>query len=148
MPLEEQKAIIRWGLGVLWNQGQLGVLHEALAPGSVVHDPLVGDVRGLDEITSLVCAYRTGFPDIFFQVAEQIAEGDTVATRFVATGTHTGDFAGAAATQRPVRIAGVVLGRFADAKLVELWWIWDTLGLARQLRLPRGWRPRLPQAAA
>jgi predicted ester cyclase len=145
--LEEQKAIVRWGLDVLWNQGNFAVLEEALAPGSVVHDSLVGDARGIDEIGRIVRAYRTGFPDNHFSVEQQLAEHDIVATHFVATGTHTGDFVGAAPTHRGARVAGVTLCRFAGVKLVESWWIWDTLALARQLGLPRDWSPEPPLGA-
>jgi predicted ester cyclase len=41
-----------------------------------------------------VSIYRTAYPATHFTVEDQIAEGDKVATRWIAIGTHRGEFMG------------------------------------------------------
>ena len=62
-----------------------------------------------------------------------IAEGPWVASRFVLTGTHRGEFYGIPATRRTIEISGVDLLRIHDGQIAE--WIYheDTLSIFRQL---------------
>jgi predicted ester cyclase len=48
-------------------------------------------------------------------------------------GTHQGDGLGVAPTGRRVRVAGIVMARIEDGKIVEAWNNWDQLGLLRQI---------------
>jgi predicted ester cyclase len=66
-------------------------------------------------------------------VDDQFAEGDKVATRWTARGTHTGEIAGIAPTGRDVTVTGLTISRFASGKVVEEWSTWDTLGMLVQL---------------
>ena len=136
---EERKAICRWGYEVLWNTGALEVITEAVADEVVVHDVVNGELHGPDEIREVVVAYRTAFPDIHFTIEDQFAEGDTVVTRWTATGTHEGELGGAPATGKSGRLIGVNISRFDGLKIVEVWETWDGLGLVHQLGLPRRW---------
>jgi steroid delta-isomerase-like uncharacterized protein len=137
---EERKAICRWGYQELWNTGNLDVIAEAVAADVLVHDVVNGELRGRDEIREVVVAYRTAFPDIQLTIDDQIAEGDTVVTRWSASGTHTGPLGGAPPTGRSGRLIGVNISRFSGLQIVEVWEMWDGLGLVHQLGLPRRWR--------
>lgn len=79
--------------------------------------------------------WRAAFPDLEVVVDHVIADGDKVAIRWTARGTHTGNGNGLAATGRKVETSGTVLLRFEDGKLAEEWVAGDTLGLMRQLGL-------------
>ena len=68
-----------------------------------------GQGPGLDGLKDILRAMRAGFPDIVFSIQEQITEGDKVASRFEWTGTHKGEFLGIAATDRHVRVWGIVM---------------------------------------
>src|SRR5678815_781673 len=48
-------------------------------------------------------ALWTGFPDLQVTVEDMVAEGEKVAWRLVARGTHTGEFRGVAATGKTVK---------------------------------------------
>ena len=62
-----------------------------------------------------------------------VAEGDYVVERFTASGTHRGEFMGAAPTNRTVTMPGINIFRFRDGKIVERWRNLDVLGFLVQL---------------
>ncbi len=76
---------------------------------------------------------HSGFPDWNSIIDEQMAVGETVMTRYTVQGTHTRDFLGIPPTGRQIDVAEVVLFRFVNGKIREIWAIGDELGLLRQL---------------
>jgi predicted ester cyclase len=62
-----------------------------------------------------------------------IAEGDRVVCRERITGTHRGDYMGLPATGKRVEYNEIVIGRFADGRIVETWGVVDVLSLMKQL---------------
>ena len=72
---------------------------------------------------------RAGFPDLRLSIKEQISEGEKVVSRFEWTGTHRGEFLGVPATERPVKVWGMVIDRLQDGKIKETRILMDTLGL-------------------
>jgi steroid delta-isomerase-like uncharacterized protein len=66
-------------------------------------------------------------------VHDQVAEGDTVVTRWSAAGTHAGDFAGVPATGRLVTVSGIHIHRVRHGRLTEHWEELNLLGVLRQL---------------
>ena len=84
--------------------------------------------HGTDGARRSVSLYRQLFPDLQFEVLEQVVQGSRVASRWQLTGTHRG---------RAVRIWGIVISRLESGKIVEDWAATDTLSLIRQLGL---WR--------
>ena len=140
MALEERKAIMRYALLEMWNEGNLDVIEAALAPDAVIHAGVDGDLDAARGLREVVNAYRAAFPDLEFTIVDQIAEGDLVATRYTATGTHDGELGGVAPTGRRATITGINVCRFDEGAIVEAWDTWDTFQLVRQLGLPRRWR--------
>jgi predicted ester cyclase len=74
---------------------------------------------------------RGAFADMRLTVEDQVAEADTVVTRWRGEMTHTGDLGGVAATGRRVTIAGITIDRLEDGKIVEACRSIDALGLLR-----------------
>lgn len=64
-----------------------------------------------------------------------IAEGDMVAVRLTASGTHDGEFMGSPPTRKRFSTDHGHWHRLADGRLVERWAVRDDLGMARQLDL-------------
>ena len=58
-----------------------------------------------------MAATHAAFPDIAVTVYDRVAEEDKVVTRWSATGTHTGSFAGVAATGRSITVTGIHIHR-------------------------------------
>jgi predicted ester cyclase len=73
------------------------------------------------------------FPDYGGVNEEQIAEGDSVATRWVYHGTHQGEFYGVAPTGRTVTFTGISFSRFADGVMVDVVIESDELSVLRQI---------------
>jgi predicted ester cyclase len=86
------------------------------------------EYHGLDGVRRSTAFYRALFDDLAFEVVDQVAEGDRVASRFVLTGSNRG---------RTVRLWGIVISRFRDGRIVEDWSAFDSLELLRQLGLVR-----------
>jgi ubiquinone/menaquinone biosynthesis C-methylase UbiE/predicted ester cyclase len=75
-----------------------------------------------------VALYLELFPDLRFEVEDQVSEGDKVASRWILRGTHRG---------RQVVLRGIVISRFEDGRIIEDWAVSDTMDLVRQLGLRR-----------
>jgi predicted ester cyclase len=92
---------------------------------------------------------RGAFPDLRYTVEEVIVEGEVIAARWIARGTHAGELRGpmgqVGPTGRTVSFAGVTMGWVANGTATgDSWAIADFLGLLRQLGSPA---PRVAQPA-
>lgn len=76
---------------------------------------------------------RCAFPDLGLTVEEMVAEGDMVAVRFTARGTHQGEFLGVPATGNRVAWEVISVVRVACGKIAERWSQSDVAGLKQQL---------------
>ena len=132
MTTTANKALVTRYYDEVLNQRNLAALDDLLAPdfASWLSD---GTRLGRAEYRDAVLASHEAFPDLVVEVLDQLAEGDKVATRWRAAGTHRGPFAGIPATGRPVTITAMHLHRVADGKLTEHWEEIDVLRLLRQL---------------
>ena len=79
--------------------------------------------------------FRSAFPDFHMAIEDLIAEDDKVVGRFTQTGTHRGEFMGAAPTGRQVGFTEIAIVRIAGGKVVESWFQPDMLSLYQQLGL-------------
>jgi len=73
------------------------------------------------------------FPDMKLTILDQIAEGDKVAMRGKMTGTHQGEYMGAAPTGKQCYYTYIAIDRIEDGKVVESWLEWDKSDLMRQV---------------
>ncbi len=85
-------------------------------------------------------ALLAAFPDLCMTVEDLITGDDKTVARVRLTGTHKGEFMGAAATARRAEMQLVDIMRFDGAGLVaEHWGVADLLSLMQQLGLvPEG----------
>ena len=77
--------------------------------------------------------YQAAFSDALWHVEDMLAEGHTVVTRWVGTGTQDGDLPGIPAAGGKVAVPGVWYQRLENGKVVESWQVWDTLRMLQQL---------------
>lgn len=133
MSLEQNKQVVRRWIDAGVNAGNLSIADELFESDVLAHTP-EGDVRGVDEgPKASVRLLRGAFPDLQFTVEDMIAEGDRVAARFAAQGSHRGDFMGIAPTERAVSFNGMYIYRLSGGRIAEVWVSLDALGLLRQL---------------
>jgi steroid delta-isomerase-like uncharacterized protein len=130
---DANKSVSRRLVEEAFNQGKYDVIEVLIVPTFVNHDPATGDVTGVDGVRQNIDGYRSAFPDLKITIEEQLAEGDLVATRWTAKGTHKGELMGIAPTGKEATVTGLTLDRIKDGKIVESWNNWDTFGLMRQL---------------
>jgi steroid delta-isomerase-like uncharacterized protein len=129
----ENKAQLRRIYEEMFNQGDLAIADELIAPDFLNHAAPPGSNRGPESMRQLITMLSTAFPDMHYTVEELVAEGDTVVTRVTVSGTHRGPLQGIPPTGRSIRQAQMHFIRFRDGKVVEHRAVRDDLGLMRQL---------------
>jgi predicted ester cyclase len=77
--------------------------------------------------------FMAAFPDQQLAIEDQFAEGNTVVTRWLFSGTHQGALMGITATGKPVALKGISIDRVQDGAVVEHWAQMDQVGLMQQL---------------
>jgi steroid delta-isomerase-like uncharacterized protein len=133
---EENKALARRWAEDLMNQRNVDVAEEIYASDFVGHDPTMPEeVRGVEGRKEFYSMYLIAFPDAQITIEDQLAEGDTVATRWTGRGTHQGELMGVPPSGKRVEVAGVTISRIEGGKIVEDWDSYDNLTTLQQLGL-------------
>jgi steroid delta-isomerase-like uncharacterized protein len=131
---DELKRIARLEIEEIFSKGNLDLVDEIVSPEYVIFDNGRAEpVRGRENLKAAVRAMRSAVSDFVVTVDEQLAEGDTVMTRWRATGTHTGTLFGLAPTGRPITMHGIDIERFDDGQFAEVHSVWDTYAVLRQI---------------
>jgi predicted ester cyclase len=89
----------------------------------------VHGTRSRTALTRYHADLRASFSDLRFDVHENVGvlvEGDLVGLRTIITGTHTGDYAGVAATGNAIQTSASHVFRVLDDEIVEHWPVLDT----------------------
>ncbi len=126
------------------NGRKLEIAPDLFHANHVYHDPASPWVgSGPDGMKQLISAYQTAFPDAEWTVHEVLSSGNTVMTRWTATGTHKRSLQGITATGREVAVTGIWMHRFTGGKIIESWNHWDMLGMLQQIGVvPMLWQRR------
>lgn len=136
MSTEQNKAVSRRWYLEMFNEGDLAVADEINTADYTNHNPYAppgGFGSGPQASKNVVTLYRNAFPDIRFTVEDQIAEGDTVATRWTARGTNTGSLNGMPPTGKCAVVTGISMDRYEDGKMAETNVSFDMMGLLQQI---------------
>lgn len=102
-------------------------------PGLVDHNPAPGHEPTLAGFKQKVAGFKALFPDLAEDMQDIIASGDTVATRWVVTGSLRQDFMGIPATGQTVRVEGMNFYRLKDGRVTDIWTQFDGVALMQQL---------------
>lgn len=118
----------------IFGAGNYELAHELIASEGMGHDSARPDpVTGPGGVIESARSYRDAFPDLRLTAEQVIADGDYVAIRWTARGTHRGDLFGIAPTGKETTVTGITIDRWQDGKIQESWTNWNTLGLLQQL---------------
>ena len=132
--VDENKAIIYRLIDEVWNQRKVDILDEIVAPDAAIHSPTVPDLsRGPEGAKQYVRLFWAAFPDLQVTTDDIVAEGDKVALRWSAHGTHQGRLMGIKPTGKPMTITGQAIYQIAAGKIKEDWINADALGMLQQL---------------
>jgi len=115
------KEIVRRFSDELWGRGDFAAADEVLAPDLIEHNPLPGQGPGRDGHKQVVALFRSAFPDLHVVTEDLVEEGDRVALRWRAEGTHRGDLMGLSPTGKRVALSFIEILRIARGKIVERW---------------------------
>jgi steroid delta-isomerase-like uncharacterized protein len=115
------KEIVRRFSDDVWGKGDFTAADEVLASDLVEHNPLPGQGSGRDGHKQLVTLFRSAFPDLRITTEDLVSEGDRVALRWKAEGTHRGELMGIPPTGKRVTMTGIEIVRIAGGKIVERW---------------------------
>jgi steroid delta-isomerase-like uncharacterized protein len=129
----ENEALLRRWFDEVWNKGREAAIDDMLAGHAVVHGLGTADMHGVAGFKPFFTAYRSTFPDITITVDAVISQGDIVAARWTASGTHRGSDLGVPATGKTVRMSGMSFIRVQAGKIVEGWNSFDQLGMLQQI---------------
>lgn len=128
---ENKRTIRRFFEGT--QSGNLDIIDEPVTDIIVTHGYLGGDPSSLTEYKGFFEMISTGFPDAQISIETLVGEGDHVAVRFAADGTHGGEFMGIPATEQGVSITGTVFYRLTGGTIAEAWLHADFQTLWQQL---------------
>ena len=84
----------------VFNSHDLERIDEFIAPGSVNHNARAGTPDGPEGAREIFTRLWAGFPDMHFDLATMVAEGDKVVCIGIMNGTHDGPFMGMQATHK------------------------------------------------
>jgi steroid delta-isomerase-like uncharacterized protein len=133
MSTEENKAIVRRWFEEVINHQRVDRAGELVTPDYVDHGALPGQAPGLEGAKQKWAMYIAAVPDLHGTVEDMLAEGDEVAARWTAEGTHQGELLGVPATGKRFRFSGISICRLAEGKMAEQFEQWDRLDLMQQL---------------
>ena len=119
--IDANKELVRTYTQTVFNEHHTDRAADFLARDVKWHGGTLGTVEGLDNVAGLVRGFIEALPDLTATEQGIVAEGDTVAVRYVVEATHTGDLLGIPATGRRARWDAVDVYRVPNGKIVEEW---------------------------
>jgi predicted ester cyclase len=117
----------------VFNAHNPALASEYVTPDVKWHGGTLGTVEGVEGLVGLLQGFIGALPDLNAQEQEIVADGDTVAVRFVVEATHQGDLLGIPPTGRPVRWDAVDVYRLKDGKITEEWAADDLTAILHQV---------------
>jgi steroid delta-isomerase-like uncharacterized protein len=97
-----------------------------------------GGIHGVAEYKAFAQRWYVGFPDRIFKIVDTVEEGDKVAAAFIITGTHGGEFMGAAPTGNRIEVHGMNLFRMRQGRIHEVHAFFDSHSLYGPIGLDGG----------
>src|SRR5207253_10310042 len=112
-----ESATARRFIEEILDSGDWSSAGEVLQPDVVMHHPSSPEpIRGLEAVQGFLGVFRAGMPDLRLSVDDVTGDGEKVAARWNAHGTHTAEMFGVPPTGNRLNIHGISFFRFADGK--------------------------------
>ena len=127
---EANKALARRFLEETQNNKNLAIVDELVAPTFVGH---TATLQGVTALKKAIGTNLAAFPDLQVTIEDQRSEGNTVISRYMARGTHRGDYHGIAPTGRTVTYTVITMHNIANGQIAEGWRVVDRLHILEQL---------------
>ena len=108
-------------------------IDELCDPGLVDHNPAPGHEPTLAGFKVKVAGFKAIFPDLKEDLQDIIASGDTVATRWILTGSLQQEPMGIPASGQAIRVEGMNFYRLKDGRVTDIWTQFDGVAMMQQL---------------
>jgi predicted ester cyclase len=135
---EENKAIACRFLEETMAKGNLDVIDELAAPDFVDRTLMPGQGPTREDFKRSVAEVLDATPITSFTIEEQIAEGDTVVTKYSHSSIQRREVMGVPPTGEEKTVAGIYIHRISGGKITEEWGIIDAVlameSLAQEVR--------------
>jgi steroid delta-isomerase-like uncharacterized protein len=106
-------------------------IDELCDPGLVDHNaPEEPTLAGFKQKAAY---FKAIFPGLEEDLQDIIASGDTVATRWVLTGSQQQEFMGIPASGQTIRVEGMNFYRLKDGRVTDIWTQFDGVALMQQV---------------
>lgn len=108
-------------------------IDELCDPGLVDHNPAPDHeptLAGFKEKVVYMCSL---FPDLKEDMQDIIGSGDTVATRWVLTGSLQQEYMGIPASGQTITVEGMNFYRLKGGRVTDVWTQFDGVGMMQQL---------------
>lgn len=113
--------------------GEQATIDELADPGLVDHNAPPGHDPSLAGFKQKVAEMLAVFPDLGEDLRDIVASGDTVATRWVLTGSQQQDFMGIPARGQKLEVEGMNFYRVENGRVTDVWTQFDGAGMMQQL---------------
>jgi steroid delta-isomerase-like uncharacterized protein len=135
---EANKSLAREWFELVWNQKSEATIDRMFQPQRKVYglpgaDSVLVGPEGFKPFYRMCCG---ALPDIHVEIEDAISEGDRVAVRWKATGTHRGDHFGFPASGKRAVITGSSFFLFEGNQIVEAWNHMDLQDVFMKLQAP------------
>jgi predicted ester cyclase len=130
---EENKAVLRRFYDEFFNGGNLDIADEIIAPDCPLYFGNMFMGTGPEAFKQTRAMMYAGFPDLHLTIEEMVAEGEKVAERLSARGTHEGEFMDVSPTGKRAEWQGQAIFHISEGKVLECRGMPDMLGLMQQI---------------
>lgn len=133
MSLETNKQVARRFVEEVFVKGSDAAVDELVAEDFTPHS--WGKMPpGREPLKQAQKRVHQGLTNVSMTIEDVIAEGDKVAIRLTAKGTHSGDFMGMKASGKSYAISETHIFRIANGKVTEHWRDADMMAMMSQLK--------------
>lgn len=133
---KDNASLVRRYFDEVWNRGNLAAVDDFFGDDFENFGHRGAEARGL--VRAVVTAWRRAFPDLRFDVEDEVVSGDAVVHRVTCSGTHTGAFEHPAVgvlppSGRRFSVDHMHIHRVRDGRIVQHWGTRDDLAMMQQL---------------
>ena len=132
MPFTKNKSIAMEFVEEVLNKGNLEKIKNLITPNFVWHGQYK-EVRSLKSFKEWLSIERSIFPDMQFNILDDVVEHGKVAIRWTLQATHEKEFLGFPASHEKFQTTGINIFHFEGDKIKEVWIAFDALNTALQL---------------
>jgi predicted ester cyclase len=141
---EENKALVRRSLEELV-RGNLDIIDELAAPDFVDRSLMPGQGPTREDFKRSVAEGLDAEPKTSFTIEEQVAEGDTVVTKYWSSSVDRSEVMGMPPTGEEITGEGIYIHRISGGKITEEWGIFENLPVMELLARETRERERIEQ---